>query len=76
MFKCIKDWFMGNSPDYKGMADKMAEQMYHDECSVIGKNSGITSVAKDSPKRERKGIFLMVEDLVDTKLPGGRRSVC
>ena len=70
MFKCIKDWFKGNSPDYKGMADKMAEQIYHDECSVIGEDSEVMSGAKDSPKRERKGIFSMAEDLVETKLPG------
>lgn len=74
MFKCIKDWFMGNSPDYKGMAGKMADQIYHDECSVIGKNSRTTPDAIDSSKIERKGVFLMAEDLVETKPPGENKA--
>ena len=31
MFKCIKNWLLGRTPDYQSVGSKMASQVYYDE---------------------------------------------
>lgn len=72
MFKCIKDWFMGNSPDYKGMADKIAEQTYREdlvETKLPGEDGAYINVPVSSNSFEHlnamPGLFPLSPDQID-----------
>ena len=57
MFKCIKNWLLGRTPDYQSVGSKMASQVYYDESkptnrTAIVKMSRVGPVALlDTSKR-------------------------
>ena len=57
MFKCIKNWLLGRTPDYQSVGSKMAGQVYYDESkptnrTAIVKMSRVGPVALlDTSKR-------------------------